>query len=270
MRTATSTSWDRVKDAIRRRGENISSVEVEQEILAHPEVDQVAAVAVANPDVARGTGDEEVKVVIVRVAESKLTPEELTQYLVERMPRHWVPRFVEFAGELPRTAVVQGQEGRAARGGRDRTHVGPRARPGSSSGARSSHDVAASTTPPGHPRLVGARCRGCAEVMFPHRERCSACAWPRRGARVLLPERGTLWTWTVQGFMPPSPPFGGGDAETFEPFGVGYVELEGLVRVESRLAGAPETFRIGMDLELVELEVDGEALFAFACPGGSG
>jgi crotonobetaine/carnitine-CoA ligase len=66
---------DRVKDAIRRRGENISSFEVEQEALAHPEVEQVAAVAVPNPDVAGGTGDEEVKVVVVLSEGSTLTPE---------------------------------------------------------------------------------------------------------------------------------------------------------------------------------------------------
>src|SRR5882757_1686560 len=94
---------DRVKDAIRRRGENISSFEVEQDALAHPEVEEVAAVAVPNPDVAAGTGDEEVKVVVVRSEGSCLTPEALTAYLVERMPRHWVPRFIEFASELPRT-----------------------------------------------------------------------------------------------------------------------------------------------------------------------
>jgi crotonobetaine/carnitine-CoA ligase len=94
---------DRVKDAIRRRGENISSFEVEQDTLAHPEIEEVAAVAVPNPDVAAGTGDEEVKVVVVRSEGSSLTPEALTDYLVERMPRHWVPRFIEFASELPRT-----------------------------------------------------------------------------------------------------------------------------------------------------------------------
>ena len=94
---------DRVKDAIRRRGENISSFEVEQDLLAHPEVEDVAAIAVPNPDVAAGTGDEEVKVVVVRSEGSSLTPEALTMYLVERMPRHWVPRFIEFVSELPRT-----------------------------------------------------------------------------------------------------------------------------------------------------------------------
>ena len=94
---------DRVKDAIRRRGENISSFEVEAEVLSHEDVEEVAAIAVPNPDVDRSTGDEEVKVVIVLTEGGSLSPEELTEYLIERMPRHWVPRFVEFADALPRT-----------------------------------------------------------------------------------------------------------------------------------------------------------------------
>ena len=94
---------DRVKDAIRRRGENISSFEVEAEVLAHPEVREVAAVAVPNPDTIAEAGDEEVKVVVVREEGSELTARELVEFLIPRMPRHWVPRFVEFADELPRT-----------------------------------------------------------------------------------------------------------------------------------------------------------------------
>jgi crotonobetaine/carnitine-CoA ligase len=94
---------DRVKDAIRRRGENISSFEVEAEVLSHPAVEEVAAVAVPNPDVGTATGDEEVKIVVVLVPGQQLTHEQLTEYLVERAPRHWVPRFVEFATELPKT-----------------------------------------------------------------------------------------------------------------------------------------------------------------------
>jgi crotonobetaine/carnitine-CoA ligase len=94
---------DRVKDAIRRRGENISSFEVESEVLSHPAVEEVAAVAVPNPEVGAATGDEEVKVVVVLVQGTALTHEQLTEYLVERMPRHWVPRFVEFAAGLPKT-----------------------------------------------------------------------------------------------------------------------------------------------------------------------
>jgi len=94
---------DRIKDVIRRRGENISSVEVEAEVTSHPLVRDAAAVAVANPDVDRTAGDEEVKVVVVLEPDASLDPVELTEYLAARMPAYWVPRFIEFASELPRT-----------------------------------------------------------------------------------------------------------------------------------------------------------------------
>jgi crotonobetaine/carnitine-CoA ligase len=94
---------DRVKDAIRRRGENISSYEVEAEILEHPDVREVAVVAVANPDVAEESGDEEVKAVVVLEEGRELDPARLIAFLVPRMPRYWLPRFVEFTSELPRT-----------------------------------------------------------------------------------------------------------------------------------------------------------------------
>jgi crotonobetaine/carnitine-CoA ligase len=92
---------DRSKDAIRRRGENISSYEVEAEILTHPDVDQVAAVAVTNPDLDEGAAEQEIKVVIVPVSGRTINPLELVDYLVPRMPRHMVPRFVEIVPELP-------------------------------------------------------------------------------------------------------------------------------------------------------------------------
>ncbi len=94
---------DRMKDVIRRRGVNISSYEVEEEVRSHPAVKDVAAVAVRNPDMEESAGDEEVKVVVVLEDEAALEPSELVEYLTPRMPRHWLPRFVEFAPELPRT-----------------------------------------------------------------------------------------------------------------------------------------------------------------------
>jgi carnitine-CoA ligase len=94
---------DRIKDVIRRRGENISSFEVESEVLSHPLVKEVAAVAVKNPDLDESAGDEEVKVVVVLEEGATLDPAELVDYLAGRMPRHWVPRFVEYAAALPRT-----------------------------------------------------------------------------------------------------------------------------------------------------------------------
>jgi crotonobetaine/carnitine-CoA ligase len=94
---------DRIKDVIRRRGENISSFEVEAEVLSHPLVKDVAAVAVQNPSVDEDVSDEEVKIVVVLDEGATLDPAELVDYLSKRMPRHWVPRFVEYASELPRT-----------------------------------------------------------------------------------------------------------------------------------------------------------------------
>ncbi len=94
---------DRIKDVIRRRGENISSFEVETEVLSHPLVKDVAAVAVKNPDLDEAAGDEEVKVVCVLEEGATLDPAELIEYLTARMPAYWVPRFVEYVTELPRT-----------------------------------------------------------------------------------------------------------------------------------------------------------------------
>jgi crotonobetaine/carnitine-CoA ligase len=94
---------DRIKDVIRRRGENISSFEVETEVMSHPLVKEAAAVAVQNPDIAESAGDEEVKVVVVLEEGATLDPVELTEYLAGRMPAYWVPRFIEYLPELPRT-----------------------------------------------------------------------------------------------------------------------------------------------------------------------
>jgi uncharacterized OB-fold protein len=68
-------------------------------------------------------------------------------------------------------------------------------------------------------------------------------------SEVLLPRTGSLWTWTIQGFRPKSPPYKGNDA--FEPFGVGYVDL-GELLVEARLTeNEPDRLEIGAAVELV-------------------
>jgi carnitine-CoA ligase len=101
---------DRTKDAIRRRGENISSYEVEAEVLSHEDVAEVAAVAVANPDVHEATSDQEVKIVVVPVKGRTIDPRELTEYLIPRMPRHMVPRYIEIADELPKSPSFKVQK----------------------------------------------------------------------------------------------------------------------------------------------------------------
>jgi carnitine-CoA ligase len=94
---------DRIKDVIRRRGENISSFEVESEVLTHPLVKDVAAIAVSNPDTHEDAGDEEVKVCVVLEEGAELDPSDLLEYLEPRMPAYWLPRFVEYVAVLPRT-----------------------------------------------------------------------------------------------------------------------------------------------------------------------
>jgi crotonobetaine/carnitine-CoA ligase len=94
---------DRKKDVIRRRGVNISSYEVEAEVLSHPLVKEAAAIAVKNPDMEEAAGDEEVMVALVLEPGAELDQAELVDYLSARMPRHWIPRFIEYLPQLPRT-----------------------------------------------------------------------------------------------------------------------------------------------------------------------
>jgi uncharacterized OB-fold protein len=116
------------------------------------------------------------------------------------------------------------------------------------------------------PELIGSRCRRCGVVAFPRQDSCAACTSDHVEER-RLGRRGTLWTWTVQCFAPKSPPYAGA-AEDFEPFGVGYVELPGEVRVEARLTEAdPARLRIGMPMELVLVPApgpDGALTYAFS------
>jgi len=89
---------DRSKDALRRRGENVSSFEVEAGILQHPDVAEVAVIGVPSD-----LNEDEVKAVIVRRPGSELTAEALIEFLIPRMPRFMIPRFVEWTETLPKT-----------------------------------------------------------------------------------------------------------------------------------------------------------------------
>lgn len=115
---------------------------------------------------------------------------------------------------------------------------------------------------PDAPRLIGSECRACGVVAFPAQSSCAACTSSDVTERRLA-RRGTLWTWTIQCFPPKSPPYVG-HPDGFEPYGVGYVELAGEVRVEGRLTEAdPERLRIGMPMELVLIPTPGGVTFAF-------
>ncbi len=89
---------DRKKDAMRRRGENISSYEVETVINRHPKVLECAVVAVPSP-----LGEDDLKAVVVLKPGESLGHDELWAFFDENMPRFWVPRYIEFRSELPKT-----------------------------------------------------------------------------------------------------------------------------------------------------------------------
>jgi crotonobetaine/carnitine-CoA ligase len=105
---------DRIKDCIRRRGENISSFEIEQVIAAHPMVAESAVVAVKATD--QG-GEDEIKACVVLKAGQPLAPEALLDFCQERMPRFAIPRFLEFVEALPKTATGKLQKEALRRGG---------------------------------------------------------------------------------------------------------------------------------------------------------
>jgi carnitine-CoA ligase len=89
---------DRKKDSIRRRGENISSSEVEAVLNRHPAVLESAAIAVPSE-----LGEDEVKVVIVLREGGHASPDELWAFCEEHMPRFWVPRYLQFTSTMPKT-----------------------------------------------------------------------------------------------------------------------------------------------------------------------
>ena len=92
---------DRIKDCIRRRGENISSFEIEQVLNAHPAVAESAVVGIK---VAGAGGEDEVKAYVVPAAGASLDPVALLDWCAPRMPHFAVPRFVEVVtGELAKT-----------------------------------------------------------------------------------------------------------------------------------------------------------------------
>jgi carnitine-CoA ligase len=89
---------DRKKDAIRRRGENISSYEVEQLVLSHPAIKDVAAYPIPAEE-----SEDEVAISVVRREGHGLTEEQLIEHCRDNMPYFMVPRYVEFLDALPLT-----------------------------------------------------------------------------------------------------------------------------------------------------------------------
>ena len=89
---------DRIKDAIRRRGENISSWEVEQALLSHPDIKNAAVVGVPAQ-----VGEEDVMAFIVPRDGNLPEPDAVIRFLEDRIARFAIPRYLEFVDELPLT-----------------------------------------------------------------------------------------------------------------------------------------------------------------------
>lgn len=89
---------DRMKDCIRRRGENISAFDLECEVNLHPAVIECAAIGVPSP-----LEDEDIKLVVVAQPGEHLAESELVTFCQQRLPLFMVPRYVELVDDLPRT-----------------------------------------------------------------------------------------------------------------------------------------------------------------------
>lgn len=88
---------DRVKDAIRRRGENISAFEIETILTGHDGIQEAAAVPVP-----ADLGEDDVAVFIVRSTPA-LTEQDVIEFAIRAMAYFMVPRYVRFVDELPKT-----------------------------------------------------------------------------------------------------------------------------------------------------------------------
>lgn len=94
---------DRGKDSLRRRGENVSSFEVEAVVNCFPGVAESACVAYQAPELV----DDEVKVWVVPVAGQQVDLEQLFLYCVRQMPHFMVPQYLEIVDELPKTPTAK-------------------------------------------------------------------------------------------------------------------------------------------------------------------
>jgi crotonobetaine/carnitine-CoA ligase len=93
---------DRLKDSMRRRGENISSMEVETYVNEHPAVSETAAIGVPSAH-----GEDEVKICVVLHEDQQVLHAELHEFLAERMPTFMLPRYIEFIVAPERTEAMK-------------------------------------------------------------------------------------------------------------------------------------------------------------------
>ena len=113
--------------------------------------------------------------------------------------------------------------------------------------------------------LIGGQCGDCGYLAFPVPTGCARCASTSVDERQ-LPTEGELWTFTIQAFRPKEPYDG---PASFQPFGVGYVNLGGEVLVEGRLTGVDvDVIQIGMPMRTVtepyKIDTNGDHVLTYA------
>lgn len=96
---------DRAKDALRRRGENISSYEIEGVVCRHPDVLECAAVGVPSQFT-----EDEIKVCVVKRPGQSLDHQELIDFISPLMAEFAIPRYIQFVDELPKTPTLKVQK----------------------------------------------------------------------------------------------------------------------------------------------------------------
>jgi crotonobetaine/carnitine-CoA ligase len=96
---------DRLKDAIRRRGENISSFELENEVAQHPCVKEAAIIGVPSE-----FGEDDVLCIVALQPDARLKPVALIEYLLPKVPHYMVPRYIRIVAALPKTSTQKVQK----------------------------------------------------------------------------------------------------------------------------------------------------------------
>ena len=122
--------------------------------------------------------------------------------------------------------------------------------------------------PSRNPALLASCCVDCGSRSFPATKGCMSCGSENQRI-VELPTEGKLWTWTMQRFMPKSPYNSWETEETFRPYGVGYLDLPGGLKIEGRIqVDDASSLNIGADMKVVfyvhRTEEDGTEIINYA------
>jgi crotonobetaine/carnitine-CoA ligase len=109
LATKDENGWfffvDRKKDSIRRRGENIAAWSIERAINQHNKVLESAAYGIKGHQVGEDYAEDEVMVAVVLQPKKTMTPEELLDFLQDKLAYFQIPRFIDFVEELPKSKV---------------------------------------------------------------------------------------------------------------------------------------------------------------------